>query len=647
MASSGSLNTSNYGGRYLTFAWSIKNSQADRIETNKTTIAWTLKGAGTANVGYYEAGNFKVKLNGTTIFAQTKRIELWDGTSVASGEYTFTHNTDGTKDFAVYVEAGIYLVAVNCTGETTFTIDTIPRASTLTASNGTLGQSQTLTINRASDTFKHRLTYTCGDVSGYIVGSATGYSTGTSIAWTPPLGLAAENPEGTSVSVKLTLYTYTSDGSHVGTTTKTITCSIPSSVAPSCTIAWEDTTGHNATYGAPVQGLSTLKITVTGKTSQSSPIASYAITANGVKYTSQEVTTGVLRAAGANTITATVTDERGRSGSASVTLDVLEYSAPNVSALTVHRCDASGNEDEEGEYVKATFSAKVSSLDSKNTATYKLRYKKTVDSTYTEVTLATLANQYTVTDYGYVFQASGNESYDVEVVATDKHSSHTRATTVSTAFTLMNFHPSGTGIGIGKVSEHEKRVEFGLPVEFDRAVFGKVYGLGELPAIPEGADLNSYLDSGVYSIRTDSAAKTLQNGPPLKEAGRLIVSGSTGAWEGDGAKWKYIEQRFVPYLYGKLSADRPAYLRYITQPGTDTLTYHPWFNEALKTMPVGTIIHRYDHQDPAELFGGSWTRVSSYILRGATASGTIGETGTLADGSGRSYINVSIWRRTA
>ena len=198
MASGGSLNPSNYGGRYLTFAWSIKNSQADRIETNKTTITWTLKGAGTANVGYYEAGNFKVKFNGTTIFTQTKRIELWDGTSVASGEYTFTHNTDGTKDFTVYVEAGIYLVAVNCTGETTFTIDTIPRASSLTAANGTLGTSQNLTINRASDTFKHRLTYTCGDVADYIAGSATGYSTATSIAWTPPLGLAAENPEGTS-----------------------------------------------------------------------------------------------------------------------------------------------------------------------------------------------------------------------------------------------------------------------------------------------------------------------------------------------------------------------------------------------------------------------------------------------------------------
>jgi hypothetical protein len=47
------------------------------------------------------------------------------------------------------------------------------------------------------------------------------------------------------------------------------------------------------------------------------------------------------------------------------------------------------------------------------------------------------------------------------------------------------------------------------------------------------------------------------------------------------------------------------------------------------------------------MFGGTWVRISNYILRGVAEGGQIGETGTLADGSGRTYINIAIWRRTA
>lgn len=643
MATNGSFNTSAYSNRYLTFSW-VEKSQS--IEKNTTTISWTLKGGGSAS-GFYYTQNVKVKIAGEVVFNHTKaqngQIKLYNGTAVASGTYTFTHDADGSKDFQVYVEAGIYVWEPNCTGTKTFTLDTIPRASTLTADNGTLGVAQTLTINRAVNTFKHRITYNCGNQAGYIAGMTTDRITETEFSWTPPISLAAQNTTGTSVDVKLTLDTYASDGTHIGTTTKVIICAIPTSVKPSVTIEWEDTTGAADTYGQPVQSLSKIEINLTATTAYDSNIKTYAINANGVKYPTATATTEALKEAGANKITATVKDYRGRSGSNSVTLDVLAYTAPVVSLLTVHRCNADGTENDQGNHVKATFSAAVTDLNGKNKPTYKLRHKSATASGYTEAELTGLANTYTVTKYEYIFEADGNSSHDVEVLVSDNHGTAGRATSASTAFTLMNWHESGTGMAIGKVSERTNTLEVGIDTHFDRGVSGSVYGLDTLPEIPKNADFNDYLTPGVYAVKENGIAVTLEN-RPCDMSGRLIVSTARGL-RGTN-KNRYLEQKFIPQTYGRMSKDVPTYLRYLYQTADTDLTAEPWFNEALKAYPVGSIHLRYDTKNPADLFGGTWTQITARVLRAGSA-GSIGAEGTIADGSGRTYIDIAVWRRTA
>ena len=128
MALSGSLDTTAYSGRYLVFSWTATQS----IANNTSTISWTLKGAG-GNSGYYKAGAFKVVIAGETVYSSSTRIELYNGTLVASGSKTIKHNTDGSKSFSVSVEAGIYYSAVNCSGSKTFTLTNIPRAATITS----------------------------------------------------------------------------------------------------------------------------------------------------------------------------------------------------------------------------------------------------------------------------------------------------------------------------------------------------------------------------------------------------------------------------------------------------------------------------------------------------------------------------------
>ena len=128
MANSGSFNTSDYNGRYLTLSWSLTGQNpAD----NTSTISWSLRGAGSAPEAYYNAGNFKVIINDVTVYQSSTRIRLYNGTLVASGSLTISHYPDGQKDFNASVEAGIYSVAVNVSGQGSFTLPPITRYATL------------------------------------------------------------------------------------------------------------------------------------------------------------------------------------------------------------------------------------------------------------------------------------------------------------------------------------------------------------------------------------------------------------------------------------------------------------------------------------------------------------------------------------
>ena len=144
MATSGSLSTTKYEGRYLILSWTATQS----VENNTSTIKWTLKGAGNAQSSWYYAGNFKVVIAGSTVYSSSTRIKLYKDTTVASGTKTISHNTDGTKSVSMSAQAGIYTVAVNCSGSKKFTLTDIPRKATISsAPNFTSNDNPTITYS--------------------------------------------------------------------------------------------------------------------------------------------------------------------------------------------------------------------------------------------------------------------------------------------------------------------------------------------------------------------------------------------------------------------------------------------------------------------------------------------------------------------
>jgi hypothetical protein len=660
MASSGSFNTSGYEGRYLTFAWSIKSQD---VATNKTVISWSLKGAG-GDSTWYKSGNFKVVIAGVTVYSSATRIQLSKGTTVASGTHTLVHNADGSKSFTASAEAGIYTTAVNCTGSGSFTLDTIPRASQpslvtwpeTTNDVGYFGEEFSIHMNRKSDAFTHTVRYAYGNRSGTI---ATGVTTGTT--WAVPLSFMNDIPSSTSASGLIYVDTY-NGSTKVGTKYTGFTVKVPASVKPSCSLTLEDVTGVDDIYGSPVQGLSKIKITVNTTPAYSSPIVSYVVKANGVTYSSATATTEALKAAGSSPVTVTVKDKRGRTGTASYTMSVQAYALPSLSQLTVRRCNADGTENDQGEYVRAVFSAAITSLNKKNTAAYKLRYKKSTDSSFTEVTLSSLANVYAVSGATYTFAADSSHSYDVEVEATDRHGTTTRNTSASTAFTLINWGADGTSMGVGKVAEKSNTLEVALDADFtgETRLAGNTYAFQpESFSGEKGYTLLAVITLNTLNVNAPIVFKINRRGAlcPMDVYVRFASSSTTT--DPDLASITYEGDNFGAFLYKEAASTWKLYVDntsgwsnpclqewYTTsnQMARLALTFPseqvadlptPYYRATPAKMqslldyiyPVGSIYLSYSHVDPGTLFGGTWTRLQNAFLWATDASGTIGQTG--------------------
>ena len=219
MATSGSITTNSCESRSLTLSWSLSSQS---VSGNYSNVSWTLKGTGSAS-GYVKSGNFQAIINGTTVYSSSTRIELRNGTVVASGSIQIPHNSDGTKSFSMSCQAGIYYNAVNCTASGSFTLTTIPRASSVSMPSATMGSAATITISRASSSFTHTLTYAFGNATGTIVSKTSS----TSVSWTPPLTLANQVPSAVSGTGTITCTTY-NGSTRIGTKTCTLTLYVPS-----------------------------------------------------------------------------------------------------------------------------------------------------------------------------------------------------------------------------------------------------------------------------------------------------------------------------------------------------------------------------------------------------------------------------------
>lgn len=509
MATSSALKTSN---EYIKYQITVTEGTPD-VAGNSSPVTVSVRFYRT-NTGYktWGSGTVYCKINGTTYSAAVTSEQYITNSGIVlfTKSLNITHSDDGSKVLSVsaWISHSQFSSEEQSFNVTLTTIARASQPSCLTWPNhtknvGNFGSTISIHMNRMSTSFTHTVRYSYGTLTDTI-----GTNVKDGLTWTIPLSFMDLIPNNTSGQG--TIYVDTYSGSKlIGTKSCIFIATVPTSVKPTCSLQVLDATDTKDKYGNLVQGLSKLYVKVTAAGAYSSTIKSYAVNANQTSYDRAEITTDELTGSGTTTVTAQVTDSRGRiSTAASASFPVLAYVKPNISALSVHRCDQNGNEDDQGEYVQVTFSATITPLNNKNSAAYKLHYKKSTDDTFTIVDLPELAGDYQVTDYSYILAADSDFSYDIEIEATDDLGPVTRATSASTGFTFMDWSDSGKSIAFGKVAELEEGMEVALPL--------KVMD-GLLPInIEKDTDLNSIKKSGWYRCGLSSDAASLLNCPTDK-----------------------------------------------------------------------------------------------------------------------------------
>ena len=377
----------------------------------------------------------------------------WSSNIVYTSDwFTISNKTSGTTSLSLNIYSGSGSTR-NSTYSYSLPIE--PAASVLgTISSFTFGNAIDIPITKYNSGFYDVLTISVG---GTTIKTVNGITNGTDVTFTSTelTNIYAKLPSATKGTVTFKLTTKTSSsGSTVGTSTKTATGTIPSSVKPTIsgiTLA-EATSGLASKFGAYIQNKSKITGTVNASAGSGSSISAYKTTINGSSYTSKTFTTGVLKTSGSNTISISVTDKRGRTATYSTTFNVLAYSKPAISTFKVERCNADGTLNDEGINFKVTIKSSITALNNKNDSKYTLQYKLSSVDTWT--TLGNSLSGYSVNTSWVVTNIALNidNVYDFKLTVGDYFENVPKSYNVAESFTLMNFGADGHSMAIGGVA---------------------------------------------------------------------------------------------------------------------------------------------------------------------------------------------------
>ena len=407
-------------------------------QTNNTSsISYTLKlYSGSWDFSLYKIGH-SIKLAEKTVSsverANANQYSIGTNSSItiASGTTTISHNSDGSKNMSVAFSIDMAKDSwtpgrISVSGKS-MALTNIPRASTVSCSTANIGSNATITINRASSSFTHTLSYTFGNLDETIVTKTNK----TSVSWKIPTSFYAIIPNSKSGTGTITCDTYNGT-TKIGTRTCTFIAKVSESASKptlsptvvdnnSTTIAL---TGDNTKF---IKYCSNAAVTTGAEARNSATLKSQKITCGSKSISSAS---GTINKVESGSFKFSATDSRGYTTSQTVTKTLINYvkltcsmNASAASTSGVAELKISGN------YWDGNFGA------TNNTLTVQYRYKEQ-DGTYSNWTNSSASvdksnNTYstTVTISGlnylnaYTFQARA-----IDKIATVKTTEQTRKT---------------------------------------------------------------------------------------------------------------------------------------------------------------------------------------------------------------------------
>lgn len=459
-------------------------------------------------------------LNGTTMSFNPTFLS----SHIRNGDDTFCIYSNDSSDYFKWKKVQI---SVNWSEPYTTTTGWSVTSSIALGGSGTVSI-PSLSGSNASN--YHTVTYqtSAGGYSGTISSRLT---SGQSAAFYPSLSWASAIPSSTAMTCTITTTTYTSGGSWVGANSKTITLTVPdnSSTKPSCSIS--ATAVDPAGNGAYVSGFSQVRANMSNMAGKyGASVRTYSINMSGwstsgnVSGSSMSATSPTLSGSGSRTITLTVTDSRGYSNSASTSFSVLAYTRPLITSFQAFRTSSatSTTQDLTGSYLRVVIQLSPSSPSiSGNSHAGTLSCSPSVSGMPSSVT----------SSYSQNFSIASGSSYSLSFTYGDEYSKSTATASVSSVAVPLDIRYNGTAIGIGKYAESNNLVDIGLNTRIreDLQVDGNLIGANihkiRYQDIPNGADLNTYLQPGFYRSWSSANTGIINKPADCNYAFELIVTG--------------------------------------------------------------------------------------------------------------------------
>lgn len=451
------------------------NSQDVANNTSDITVKGIIK----CDSGSYRNNktlNYYIMVNGTKVVNVSTTADAKASTTntMFSKRLNVSHNSSG----ACTVKAHFDFYGDWVSETTTKTLTSIPQAATLTSvSNTTAGGSCTYKFTPRNTTYKYKITFSCGNITGetdFITPTSTDPVSGT-------FGMSVANwhraiPNAKTGTVTATLRTYNGNTQVGSASSKTFTLTANPNYLPTISdVSKLIINGYSTFY---LKNRSSVKVTTAAsikygndpEPSGGATIASYAVTIGDTVYTStsNEVTSNVL-AGDSYEVFVTVTDTRGNTATSSSTfITTVAYEAPKITG-TVYRSDRNSNAQPTiGTYAKVNLTATASSLGTpniNNIVSTNVTWTPTTGTSGSSSDLNQLVSGISAKDK-YVFTVTVEDTVGTQTIATF---------TVPSAFMLLHFNKDGHGMAIGGGNTVDRTIQAHLPL---RTKYGITYDNG-------------------------------------------------------------------------------------------------------------------------------------------------------------------------
>ena len=425
------------------YFWVQWSQYSQNIEDNSTIINWSC-GFHPGHKYYLNAIKMSsVVINGVEVYSGGTYSNITDykDRTFASASLKIAHTPDGSKSFTISGFSGwIYNSGNTYASAQTFTLPTIPRASSVSCSTANIGSNATITINRASTSFTHTLTYSFGSLSGTI---ATKTSS-TNISWTIPTTFYSQIPNSKSGTGTITCQTY-NGSTLIGSKSTSFTATVSESaskptLSPTAVDSNATTTALTGNSSKFIKYYSNASVATGAKARNSATLTSQKITCGAKSITSAS---GTINAVESGSFTFSATDSRGYTTTQTLNKTLIEYikltcslnaGAPTTAGVATLKIS--------GNYWDGVFGALA------NTLTVQYRYKTQGGSygSWTTVSATKSNNTYNATatisglnyQTTYVFQARA-----VDKLATINTDEQARRTTPIFDWSKNDFNVNG------------------------------------------------------------------------------------------------------------------------------------------------------------------------------------------------------------